>query len=108
MKTMKSIVHFSLIAVAVGFVFYLTGCASSHPPYGAAEFISNPPGADVINVKDNKAMGTTPFTYVRKTEESEAEYITVKVTKPGYEDKIVSFLDENIKVVDQFQLLPKV
>lgn len=76
----------------IGLFFLFSGCAADkNPPFGAAEIVSEPPGADVTLVQDNSTLGTTPFTYVRETADGEDEYIVVKATKPGYEDEIISF-----------------
>jgi len=92
MKFEKSVAMFSLGMAFGALVFFLAGCAvEKNPPFGAAEFISNPPGADVVSLEDNSTLGTTPFKYVRETEIGEEVYINVKVSKPGYGDKVVSF-----------------
>lgn len=92
MKMYKIIGVLAFVAVAVGLVFFSAGCAvKKNPPFGAAEIVSTPPGADVVNMLDNSMLGTTPFKYVKETEDGEAHYITVKVAKPGYEEKTVSF-----------------
>ena len=83
---------FYLAMCLTGFFFFLAGCAADkNPPFGAAEFVSSPPGADVKNVLDDSTLGTTPFTYVRETEEGEQEYMTVRFVKPGYKEETVSF-----------------
>jgi hypothetical protein len=92
MKMNKVIGLISRGAAIAGILFFLAGCAAEkNPPFGAAELVSDPPGADVINVQDNSTLGTTPFKYVRETSAGEDEYTVVKVTKPGYADEIVSF-----------------
>jgi hypothetical protein len=92
MKFGKTVAVFSLGMAFAGVIFFLVGCAvEKNPPFGAAEIISNPPGADVVNLKDNSTLGTTPFKHVRETKIGEEEYVTVKVSKPGYEDKVISF-----------------
>ena len=92
MKLEKSVALFSMGMAFVGLIFFLAGCAAEKsPPFGAAEFVSSPPGADVVSLEDNSTLGTTPFKHVRETEMGEQEYITVKVSKPGYEDKVISF-----------------
>jgi hypothetical protein len=82
----------TLAALAFGTFFFLAACGSvePHPPFAAAEFISIPTGADVINTADNATLGTTPFKYVRETAEGEAEYMTVRVVKPGYQEETMS------------------
>jgi len=92
MKIEKAVAMFSVCMAFVGVMFFLTGCAADkNPPFGAAEIVSNPPGADVVNLEDNSTLGTTPFKHVRETETGEQEYILVKVSKPGYEDRLISF-----------------
>lgn len=78
-----------------GILLFLAGCAAEkNPPFGAAELMTDPPGADVINIRDNSTLGTTPFKYVRETAMGEDEFTVVRVSKPGYEDRIVSFFLE--------------
>lgn len=92
MKLEKSVAMISIGMAFAGLVFFLAGCAvEKNPPFGAVEFISNPPGADVISLDDNSTLGTTPFKYVRETEIGEEVYINAKVSKPGYGDKVISF-----------------
>lgn len=92
MKHDKSIAMFALGMALVGMIFFLTGCAAEkNPPFGAAEIVSTPPGADVMSLADNTTLGTTPFKHVRETMIGEEEYIIVKISKPGYDDKIISF-----------------
>ncbi len=92
MKLEKALVMFSVCMAFAGVMFFMAGCAvEKNPPFGAAEISSNPPGADVVSLKDNSTLGTTPFKQARETEMGEEEYILVKLSKPGYEDKVLSF-----------------
>jgi len=92
MKAHGSIALYFLTVSLFCLVFLLAGCAvEKNPPFGAAEIVTDPAGADVINVQDSSTLGTTPLNYVRETKDGEAEYMIVKITKPGYEDKTVSF-----------------
>ncbi len=92
MKSGKTGAMCAVGIVVVGFVFFLAGCAEvENPPFAAAEIISSPPGAEVVNVKDNSILGTTPFKYAWETEAGKEEYIIVSLRKSGYEDTITTF-----------------
>lgn len=67
----------------------LTGCGNT--TYGAARIMSVPNGAEVINLRDDSQLGTTPVEVMWKGEDVESEYVTVKFRKIGYKEKITSF-----------------
>jgi len=69
----------------------LSGCVVESSPYGAAQIVSDPPGAEVVNTQDGSTLGTTPLEHVWETEEGKSEYFMFNVSKPGYEDKITAF-----------------
>ena len=81
MKFGKTVAVFSMGMALAGLILFLAGCAVE----------KNPPFGDVVDLKDNSTLGTTPFKHVMETKIGEEEYVTVKVSKPGYEDKVISF-----------------
>ncbi len=85
MKLQKNLLPFLFLAAAS----LCVGC--SHPHYGVAKIDSSPQGAEIINLKDDSHLGSTParvlFTDAKKT----SKKITVQFIKPGYKSKITSF-----------------
>jgi len=67
----------------------LSGCASTE--FGAAKINSNPEGAEVVNLKDNSHLGTTPVNVSFAGEAGTSEFVTIQLRKPGYLDRITSF-----------------
>ena len=67
----------------------LTGCAKS-TTYGAVQFITTPAGAEVINLRDDSNLGTTPLKVVWETDDGKPEYVSVEFRKRGYKEKITS------------------
>jgi hypothetical protein len=67
----------------------LTGC-SSPSTYGAANITSEPPGAEIVNLRDNSQLGTTPARVVWKGEAGTTEKVTLQLRKNGFIDKITS------------------
>ena len=68
----------------------LTGCGSS-AKFGAVQFKTIPPGAEVVNLKDDTNLGMTPVLVTWEGDEEEPEYVTVEITKNGYQNDITSF-----------------
>ena len=79
----KSIIIFSL-----SLLLNLSGCASY---YGAARLISDPPGAEVINLEDNSIVGITPTVVSLKGKSERRQHIILRFKKDGYYDKTDSF-----------------
>jgi len=78
--------------IASGIILLLlTGCASGGLKYGAAKISSTPPGAEVINLKDDSHLGVTPVMVSFSGTADTAEYVTIQLRKPGYIDRIASF-----------------
>lgn len=71
----------------------LAGCSVGAPsePFGAARIVSEPAGANVVNLRDSVTLGTTPLDHVWETEDGKAEYIQLVLTKPGHADTVTSF-----------------
>ncbi len=68
----------------------LTGCGTRTRTYGAARFITEPPGAEVINLKDDTNLGMTPVVVTWEGEGEQSEYVTVEFKKQGYREEITS------------------
>ncbi len=72
-----------LLALLLG----LSGCTS----YGAAAFLSTPSGAEVVDMRDDSLLGTTPFRYLWDDRDGREErLITVRVYKPGYVPRVTA------------------
>jgi len=64
------------------------GCSLQQ--YGAVKFTSNPAGAEVINLRDDTVMGTTPTCIEFKGDAGSSEKVVVQFNKQGYMEKIFS------------------
>ncbi len=67
----------------------LTAC--SQTMYGVAKIESIPPGAEVINLKDDTHLGRTPLLVTWESEEETAKNATIELRKDGYVEEIRSF-----------------
>lgn len=65
----------------------VSGCSS----YGAARILSEPSGAEVVNLEDDSLLGTTPVMVHWKNDREESKLITVRFHKTGYDDKVTAF-----------------
>jgi hypothetical protein len=79
-----------LYLAAMGLALQLVGCGSSKT-YGTVEFVTIPPGAEVVNLKDDATLGMTPVQVTWEGEDGKPEYVTVEFTKKGYRNDITSF-----------------
>jgi len=78
-----------VILVSFGLsALFLGGC--SRGSYGAANITSEPPGAEIVNLRDNSQLGTTPARVVWKGKAGSAEKVTLQLRKNGFIDKITS------------------
>ncbi len=91
MKKMEAIVGKGLFITSSIILLLLTGCASDSLKYGAANISSTPPGAEVVNLKDDSHLGVTPVKVSFPGTADTAEYVTIQLRKPGYIDRIASF-----------------
>ena len=66
----------------------LTGCVGNK--YGSAYIVSNPPGAEVINLDDGTILGVTPLKQVWR-DEGKRKFVNIQLDKAGYKDKATSF-----------------
>ncbi len=83
-------VQWVLYLLALGTVVSLTGCGSTKT-YGAVKFTTVPPGAAVVNLKDDANLGMTPVLVTWEGEDGKPEYVTVEFSKKGYQHEITSF-----------------
>lgn len=79
-KTVLSLSLFGLILT--------TGCASQK--FGAANIMSDPVGAEIINLKDDTNLGRTPAKVVWRGEASSSEMVTLQLRKKGYKAAIAT------------------
>ena len=59
--------------------------------YGAARFVSDPPGAEVINLDDGTVIGTTPVTMFWKDGNGSRQMVPIRLKLNGYYEKVSSF-----------------
>lgn len=64
----------------------LGGCAH----YGAVQFVTDPPGAEIINLRDDTTVGTTPKKVWWKESDGQPKHVTVQFVKEGYREKITN------------------
>lgn len=84
----------SLLLIAAGAMLFLSGCAGS-TQFGAAKISSNPEGVEVVNLRDNSHLGTTPMKVSFAGDADSSELVTIQLRKIGYIDKITSFWINN-------------
>ncbi|WP_028579810.1 hypothetical protein [Desulfogranum japonicum] len=89
MRTKNWKLTIASIALA-GCLAALTGCAKQKT-YGAVKFTTEPPGAEVVNLKDDASLCTTPCVGFWEGEDGKPEYVTVEMRKTGYKEEITSF-----------------
>ncbi len=76
--------------VLVSVFVLLQGCAGSNQ-YGAVKITSSPAGAEIVNLKDDSNLGTTPAKVSFSGSSGTAEFVTIQLRKKGYADRITSF-----------------
>ena len=79
---------FSKIATAILAFSLLVGCVGNK--YGSAYIVSNPPGAEVINMDDGTLLGVTPLKQVWR-DEGKRKFVNIQLDKEGFKDKATSF-----------------
>lgn len=67
----------------------LSGCGQTM--YGVVKIESIPPGAEVINLKDDTHLGMTPLLVTWESDDDDTRYATVELRKIGYTEEITSF-----------------
>jgi len=75
-----------LASVVLPAAVLLGGCAH----YGAAQFVTDPPGAEVINLRDDTTLGTTPVKVYWKESDGQPKHVTVQFVKEGYRERITN------------------
>ncbi|PIE60124.1 MAG: hypothetical protein CSA32_00260 [Desulfobulbus propionicus] len=88
---MEKIKLFQVVICTLGlaFVACCSGCAKE-TTYGAVKFVTTPGGAEVINLKDDTILGTSPAVVTWESLDGKPEYVTVEMRKTGYKEKITS------------------
>ncbi len=83
MKTNTFVLVQKISLLTAGMLVLLTvGCARQQ--FGAANIVSEPAGAEIINLKDETNLGRTPATVVWRGEAGSSEQVTVQFRKSGY------------------------
>lgn len=86
----KQLVTRTLLAlIALTVTFILIGCSTPH--YGAAKILSIPAGAEVINFDTGTTLGVTPTEAWWKTGSSKKQFITIRLRKNGFHEKVTTF-----------------
>ncbi len=67
----------------------LTAC--SQTMYGVVKIESIPPGAEVVNLKDDTHLGMTPLLVTWESDDEDTRHATVELRKLGYVEEITSF-----------------
>ena len=84
----KTIINFRLSFLISVISLTLSACGSH---YGAAEILSQPSGATVINPVNGKVLGVTPVTLTWKNPNTERKHIPIRLIKSGFYEKTTSF-----------------
>jgi uncharacterized lipoprotein YajG len=69
-------------------LLFLAGCASH---YGAAQIVTQPAGAEVINSEDGTVLGVTPLTVWWKEGSDNRQNKILRFKKDGYYEKVTAF-----------------
>lgn len=77
-----------VMTMVLAFGVLAGGCVTHH---GAANIVSIPEGAEVINVDDDTVLGVTPVKVWWREGKEERRRINVRLHKSGYRDKVTSF-----------------
>ena len=83
----RSRMRFLLIPFFFG-LLALGGCAEMR--YGAVNFVTDPPGAEIVDLRNDTNLGTTPVRVSWEGKKGTAEKITVMLKKEGYHEKMIS------------------
>ncbi len=86
----QTIGRFTLLLLCLAALLGASGCAKK-TMYGAVKFESDPPGAEVINLKDDASLGVSPVVVTWETSDGAPQYVTVQMRKSGYLEDITSF-----------------
>ena len=86
----QTIGRFVLSLLCLAALLGASGCAKK-TMYGAVKFESDPPGAEVINLRDDASLGVSPVVVTWETSDGAPQYVTVQMRKSGYLEDITSF-----------------
>ena len=86
----QTIGRFALSLLCLAALLGASGCAKK-TMYGAVKFESDPPGAEVINLRDDASLGVSPVVVTWETSDGAPQYVTVQMRKSGYLEEITSF-----------------
>lgn len=81
---LPKIKYLSLVFVLLA----LNGCAKYH---GAATIVTVPPGAQVIDLKDDSVIGVTPLTVHWEDSARTRRYVALELKKAGFKDEVSHF-----------------
>jgi len=84
---LKTLKNMKLAILVPMMLLAISGCSS----YGAARILSDPAGAEVVNLEDDSLLGTTPVMVHWKNDREESKLITVRFHKSGFDDKVTAF-----------------
>jgi hypothetical protein len=89
---MMSTRHLQKFFMKLCLLFALSSLAAcSQTMYGVVKIESIPPGAEVINLKDDTHLGMTPLLVTWESDDDEARYATMELRKVGYVEALTSF-----------------
>ena len=80
--------RFGLALLCLAALLSAMGC--SKKMYGAVKFESTPPGAEVINLRDDATLGQSPTIVTWESSDGKPEYVTIQMRKTGYLEEITS------------------
>lgn len=89
MACLRTVGRFVFCLVSLAVLLVTTGCSKNM--YGAVKFASSPPGAEVVNLRDDTSLGVSPVVVVWESGEGKPEYVTIQMRKAGYREAITSF-----------------
>lgn len=89
MIPLQRIARLLLLFLCLSGMLAQVGCAQ-RKSYGAVKFITKPPGAEIVNLKDDTSLGVSPIIVTWESEDGKPEYVTVQMRKTGYREEITS------------------
>lgn len=90
MRILQRIVRLFVLFFCLSGLLAQVGCAK-RKSYGAVQFVTNPPGAEIVNLRDDTSLGVSPIIVTWEAEEGKAEYVTVQFRKTGFLEEITRF-----------------
>lgn len=80
---------YTRLLFALSLPLLVVSCSGAH--YGAANVLSAPAGAEVINIDTGTVLGVTPTTVWWESKSSKKQFINVRLRKNGFYDKLATF-----------------